>query len=551
TLSVRNAKAESQRGVIYSVAPGMRDAGIIWAGTDDGLLWVTRDGGGHWTNVTPPGLSPWSKVTQIAASAFDDETAYASVSRFRIDDLRPYIYRTRDGGRSWQPIVAGLPASPVNAVREDPVRKGLLYAGTETGVWTSFDDGDHWQTLQRNLPHTSVRDLIVHQGDLIVATHGRGFWILDDLSPLRQFTPAGATASAFLFRPSVALRVRPSLNTDTPLPADEPAGENPPDGAVIDYSLGWSASGPVTLEILDGFGRVARRYASTDVPWITDAELQTQTIPTYWVKMPETLQGSAGMHRWVWDLHYEAPLSVEHQYQISAVPHRTPRTPQGPWAVPGTYSVRLTANGKTLTTPLTVKMDPRVTTPPAGIAQMFELQTRLAGMLSRSSTAVLKAGSLTRQLDRLGEVGGKVGSLKASMSSFREQLTLLLDDPKKVTSEAARETAEETARRVAAPAKSPEQSKPPEPKPPVTLSGVESALASLYEMIDRTDATPTAAQVEAVSSTAVQFDDAIKRWDTFESTAIPRLNLELQQYHLEPLRPIAETPPMEGGEHEE
>src|SRR5207248_8044483 len=205
------------------------------AGTQDRLVWGTDGGGVHWTHGTPPQLTPWSKVTQIDASHFDGDSAYASVSRFRIDDLRPYIYRTHDGGKTWQFIVTNLPDSPVDTVREDPVRKGLLFAGTETGVWVSFDDGDHWQSLQLNLPHTSMRDVVIHGNDLIVATHGRSFWILDDITPLRQVTADVIQRNAVLFNPAEAVRVRRSLNTDTPLPADEPAGENPPNGAIIDY----------------------------------------------------------------------------------------------------------------------------------------------------------------------------------------------------------------------------------------------------------------------------------------------------------------------------
>src|SRR5262249_5467485 len=213
--------AERQRRVIYALAPSPLDAGRRRAGTDAGLVWLTEDGGGHWSNITPPGLTPWSKVTQIEASHFDADSAYVSVSRMRIDDLRPYAYRTRDRGRTWQPIVTGLPDSPVNAVREDPQRKGLLFAATETAVWVSFDDGDHWQSLQLNLPHTSMRDLLIHEDDLIVATHGRSIWILDDISRLRQ--SAGALPKAAeLLRPAAAYRVRRSTWTDTPLPPDQP-----------------------------------------------------------------------------------------------------------------------------------------------------------------------------------------------------------------------------------------------------------------------------------------------------------------------------------------
>ncbi|HEV2232038.1 MAG TPA: glycoside hydrolase, partial [Terriglobia bacterium] len=271
-LAASDKNADKQRGVIYALAPSFKNVNTIWAGTDEGLIWITRDGGKKWKNITPPQLTPWSKVTQITASHFDDVTAYASVSRFRIDDLHPQIFRTHDGGTTWQSITNGLPNNaPVDTVREDPVRKGLLYAGTETSVWVSFDDGGHWQSLQLNLPHSSMRDLWIHDNDLIVATHGRSFWILDDLTPLRQITETVAKSEAYLFKPEPAYRIKRDTYTDTPLPPDEPTGQNPPDGAVLNYFLAAPASGPVTLEILDAQGKLVRRFSSADQPEVSEA----------------------------------------------------------------------------------------------------------------------------------------------------------------------------------------------------------------------------------------------------------------------------------------
>ncbi len=243
TLADKDPYARKARGAIYAIAPSFQNVNTVWVGTDDGLIWLTRDGGKNWNNVTPPDVTPWSKVTQLVASHFDDETAYASVSRLRVDDLHPYIYRTHDGGKTWKLITTGLPDNaPVNTVREDPVRKGLLFAGTETAVWVSFDDGGHWQSLQQNLPHTSMRDLWIHDNDLMVGTHGRSIWILDDITPLRQITASVERSSATLFKPEPAVRVRRDTNTDTPLPPDEPVGQNPPDGAIIDYYLSRPAT---------------------------------------------------------------------------------------------------------------------------------------------------------------------------------------------------------------------------------------------------------------------------------------------------------------------
>jgi hypothetical protein len=233
------------------------------------------------------------------------------------------IAPTKDAA-TWQAITTGLPDdSPVNTVREDPVRKGLLFAGTETAVWMSNDDGDHWRSLQYNLPHTSMRDLAIHDNDLIVATHGRSFWVLDDISVLRQLDGVKAQSGPALFKPGEAYRVRRSAYTDTPMPPDEPAGENPPDGAVIDYSLPASIEGAVTLEILDAKNNVVRRYSSTDKPELTQEEMEKQLIPLHWLRMPRILPGTAGMHRWVWDLRSTTPTATRHEYPISAVPHDT------------------------------------------------------------------------------------------------------------------------------------------------------------------------------------------------------------------------------------
>ncbi len=253
---------DQRRGVIYSLAASYKNTQTIWAGTDDGLVWITRDGGKNWAQITPPGLTPWSKIAQIDASRFNDDTAYVAVNRERIDDMKPYAFRTHDGGKTWQSISEGLDA-PVNAVRADPVQPGLLYAATETGVWASFDDGGHWHPLEYNLPHTSMRDLLVKDDDLVVATHGRSFWVLDDVAPLREMAAQQGGQLPVLFKPADAWRVRRSEYTDTPMPPDEPMGKNPPDGALIDYDLPAAAQS-VTLQILDSDGKVLRTYTSHD-----------------------------------------------------------------------------------------------------------------------------------------------------------------------------------------------------------------------------------------------------------------------------------------------
>ncbi|HEV8410917.1 MAG TPA: glycosyl hydrolase, partial [Gemmatimonadaceae bacterium] len=245
SAAANNLGGGARRGVIYAIAPSRTADRELWVGTDDGLIWRSRDEGAHWDNVTPKALTAWSKVGIIDASPFDADSAYVAIDRHRLDDFKPYVYRTHDGGKTWQQGAAGIPeGSFVNAVRADPVRRGLLYAGTEKGVYVSFDDGAHWQSLQKNLPVTSVRDLQVHDNDLVIATHGRGFWILDDIAALRQVNADAAAASAWLFAPSDAVRVRRPEFTGTPMPKDEPMAADPPDGAYIDYVLKAAPKAP-------------------------------------------------------------------------------------------------------------------------------------------------------------------------------------------------------------------------------------------------------------------------------------------------------------------
>ena len=380
---------QRRRGVIYTVAPSPLDGNLIWAGTDDGLIHITRDGGKSWTNVTPPALTAWSKVSLIEASPFDAGAAYAAINRIRLDDLRPHIYRTRDFGATWTEIVNGLPDNePVNAVREDPRERGLLFAATERGVYVSFSDGDLWQPLRFNLPATSVRDIVIHGDDLVAATHGRGFWILDDITPLRQAASAEAAAVAYLYAPRVAFRVRRDQNTDTPLPPEEPAAKNPPDGAVIDFWLKDAPRGSVTLEFLSPSGAVLRRFSSTDAISPTPAELAKQmTVPLFWARIPKPLPAQTGTHRFVWDLHMAPPDSIEHDFPISAIPGDTPRQPQGPLVVPGSYTVRLTVNGRSYERPLTIEMDPRLRVSASALEAEFTLASRLSRLITADTAA--------------------------------------------------------------------------------------------------------------------------------------------------------------------
>ena len=345
-----DAPKDVRRGVIYTIAPSPLKAQTVWVGTDDGLIHLTNDDGKTWSNVTPPELTAWSKVVMMDASHFDVNEAFAAVDRHRLTDNEPYIYRTKDAGKTWRRITDGLPKGVyLLTVKEDTERKGLLFAGTELGVFVSFNDGDNWQPLQLNLPPTSMRDLVIHGDDLIVATHGRGFWVLDDITPLRQITAEIAQSNAFLFNPAVALVIPQPSENGTPQPRDEPLAANPPFGAIIDYYLGKNSAGAVSLEIFNPAGESIRRYASDDknVPVNPD----TLDIPAFWVKTPPTLSAQAGMHRWVWDLRPAPPVNNGagggFRRGVAAV-------------LPGIYTVKLTVGGQSYTQLLTVKPDPRL-----------------------------------------------------------------------------------------------------------------------------------------------------------------------------------------------
>lgn len=363
------------RAVIYAIAPSPVVKGTVWTGSDFGLIHVTRDEGKTWQNVTPPGMGPWSRVTAIEASHFDAAEAWASADRHRMEDYRPYIYRTRDSGRTWTAITAGLsePAY-VNSVREDPRRKGLLYAATELGPEVSFDDGDHWQSLQLNLPTVSVRDVTVHGDDVAIATFGRGFWILDSMPVLRQVGADTAAEAAVLFRPGDAVRVNPEPFFGTPVSPDDPQGKNPPDGAVIDFYL--RDAGAATIEILDESGGLVRKFDTRDAARVR----KPSKIAEGWYPPEARVAGRAGMNRLVWDLHYPAHSTSEDD--------ELGRAPRGPWARPGAYTVRLTAAGRAVTQGLRVLPDPRSKASPEEVQKQYELSMAIWKDMGRAMEAL-------------------------------------------------------------------------------------------------------------------------------------------------------------------
>jgi photosystem II stability/assembly factor-like uncharacterized protein len=387
-------KAMPRRGVIYTVAPSYKDINTIWCGTDDGLIHVTRDGGKTWKNVTPPEITSWSKVSLIDASRTDANTAYAAVNRIRMDDMRPHIYKTNDGGKTWKEIVNGLPNVPINAVREDPVVKGMLYAGSERAVYVSFNEGEFWLPLRLNMPATSIRDLVIKDNDIVVGTHGRSFWILDDISALRSLWMVYNSLDSrsleeltMLHKPATAYRVRWNMYTDTPVPQEEPSGQNPPDGAVIDYYLPQNAT-EVSIEIMDK-GKLVRRFSSKDTMY----KIGNVNYPLYWVRPQQILSGAKGAHRFVWDLHYE-PLNLAPAFPIAAIYGNTAPRSTSPWVMPGQYTVRLVVDGTPYLQSLAIKMDPRVNTSMQDLQvqhdlslQAYKARKEILGMLHAAPQA--------------------------------------------------------------------------------------------------------------------------------------------------------------------
>jgi photosystem II stability/assembly factor-like uncharacterized protein len=501
--------------VIYTIGPSYRDINRIWIGTDDGVIATTADGGVHWSNVTPPQLSSFMKVFIIDPGRFDPLTAYAAVNTLRLDDMNPHIYRTHDGGTSWTEIVNGIPGgAPVSVVREDPKQKGLLFAGSETQVYVSFDDGDHWQSLRLNMAPSSVRDLIIKDDDLVVGTHGRGIWILDNITPLRQIAPLGsakasaertsATPSAerdFLFKPQVAWRVRWNMNTDTPLPPDEPAAPNPPDGAIIDYYLASPAPGPVVLEIFGADGRRVRKYSSDDTVFRPDPA--TIQIPPYWYRSLAPISKEAGMHRVTWDMHYQPldPATASGQAEtqrlggpnlpIAAVGRNTVPNPTTPWVNPGAYTVKLTVGGRTYAQPLTVKLDPRVKTPLLALQQIYTLSKAMYYGAIDVQQVEQRAKALREQVARVTPQAS--GPAADALAALDKQLE--------------------------------------------TITGAGSGVVRLMNSLTEADVQPTSVQLSAIARARAAASQAIVRWASLKNVDVPAVNRRLTQAGLTPLAP--------------
>jgi len=485
-----------RKGVVFAIAPSPTADGVLWAGTDDGLIWRTSDDGAHWQNVTPAALGDWSKVATIEASPFDADSAYAAIDRHRLDDFHPHILRTHDAGKTWSAIVKGIPDDQaVNVVRADPARKGLLYAGTERSVYVSFDDGASWQSLKQNLPPTSVRDITVHDPDIVIATHGRGFWILDDVAPLRQAQASVPKSGVWLFAPSPAVRQRRPDFLGTPLPKDEPVAANPPDGAYFDYWLKAEANAPLTLEIHDAQGALVRSYSSADAqPPVDPAKLD---IAPEWVRHKSALSLAPGMHRFVWPLRY-ATADDAHA--------------DGVWAPPGEYSVTLRAGGKTRTQNFSVRPDPRIVLAPAVYAQQFELARRIETLRGPIKSAGDGAGKLLEQVAERRH--GADPAVAAALDAYADHLRAL------------------TGTRASA---NPHNAWAYPPAHTETLRLVGEWLDKLQQAVDGVDAEPSPDARRGIDAVAALVDVCTAKWKTLSGAELEALNVQLASHGAKPL----------------
>ncbi|MBL0055451.1 MAG: glycoside hydrolase [Chitinophagaceae bacterium] len=485
-------KKMPRRGVIYTVAPSYVDINTIWCGTDDGLIHVTRDGGKTWTNVTPPAVTSWSKVSLMDASHFDANTAYAAVNCIRLDDQRPHIYKTTDGGKTWTEITNGLPNDPINVVKEDPKIRGLLFAGSERAVHVSFDDGANWQSLRLNMPATSIRDLVIKDDDLVIGTHGRSFWILDDITPLRQINKIPAGSPAILYKPQNAYRVRWSMYPDTPLPQEEPAGQNPPDGAIINYYLDKKAN-ELSLEILDENGTLIRKYTNRDTLYT----IPDVNIPLYWIRPQEILSAGPGSHRFLWDMHYN-PLNIPPSYPISATYRNTAPNETAPWVLPGRFIARLTVDGKAYNQSFEVKMDPRVLTSDEELEAIRNLAYICYDGRKRCMDILAQIKTYRNKIKELGAKASN--NLAAKLKETDEHLDLL------------------------------ENSRPGNPDR--GFKRMNNDLATLFNIINESDLRMTSQTTDAAVKAKMDLELLLIKWNEVSRKEIPELNQLLKKEKL-------------------
>jgi photosystem II stability/assembly factor-like uncharacterized protein len=516
--------AGARGGAIESMSASTAAAGTIWVGTNNGLIQVTRVQGVKWEDVSITGLPNGARadISAIEASHHDPAAAYAAVDCHTVGDYRPYLYRTRDYGRTWTPIVDGLAVdepsgSFARVIRADTKKSGLLFAGTESAVYVSFDDGDHWQSLMLNLPNTSYRDMTIHGADLVAATYGRGIWILDDISPLRQMTPALAAEPAYLFQPAPAIRVRRSVNGDTPFPPEVPHALNPPLGAIIDYLLAAKPAGTITLEILDAAGAVVRHLSSAPIPPLPDPP---PAVPDYWLEKPKPMPVEAGLNRISWNLRYDAPPAFTHNYAqvMGAVPGDTPATPEGPLAPPGVYTLKLGADGRTYSRKLTVTNDPRSPATAADLQAQHELQMRLYDGIRQAWDAYQQVAAMRLAVAAIPR-SGLSAEAAAAVTAFDAKLAALAGSPGSGRGRGAGGFG------------GPGGGTPPPPN----FAGLNASLVRQLDTLDYGDLAPTEAMLKAGASGAADLRTALNGWRSLNLKDLADFNVLLIKNNVKPI----------------
>ncbi|HEX7325745.1 MAG TPA: hypothetical protein VF292_10400 [Rhodanobacteraceae bacterium] len=505
-----SAAKPTDRGVVYALAPSPLNKDLIWAGTDDGLIWVTHDGGKHWDNVTPPQMKPFWRVFSLEASHFNPNEAYAAINTMWLNQMRPELFRTEDGGKHWTEIDNGItPDAATNVIRQDPKVRDLLFAGTETQTWVSFDNGDHWQSLRLNMPAVSVRDLAIYHDDLIAATHGRGYQVLDDITPLEQIDAKVASAPVTLYKPEPAIRVRFDMNPPTPWRM--PALPNPPPGAIIDYYLARNAQGPVAMAVYTAAGKLVRHWSSADPQ--KPLNPATLDVPDWWPRPPMNLSTDAGMHRFVWNMHYQPmPGAMQYLDMDQAVKHNTPITPSSPWVMPGNYVVKLTVDGKTYAQPLTVTMDPRVKTPLAGLQPQFDASMQAYDEAMTASRALGQARNLEAQVAKRKST--------PALAAYAKQLEAI--------------TGPKTNSRFAFFFH----------RGPPNLGSIGGTLQMLMARMQHADVPPTVADMTALSQTSDQLKAMLAKWTALKGQPLADLNRELEAGRQPALKLVRATAPL-------
>ena len=502
-------------GAIESMSGSTVAAGTLWIGTNNGLIKVTRDGGKTWQDASIPDIpnAARAEVLTVDASHFEASTAYAVIDLHRIGDYTPYVYRTHDYGKTWTRIVDGLATNQpsgsfARVIRNDTKKKGLLFAGTESGMYVSFDDGDHWQSLMQNLPTTSYRDIAIKDNDLVVATYGRGFWAIDDYSMLRQVSSTIASETSHLFKPGDAMRVRRNVGADTPFPPEFPHALNPIEGVALDYWLASTPSREITLDVLDSSGALVRHLSSAPIAPVTEAARPPH--PNFWVATPTPLQTRAGTNRAHWDLRYDAPPAFSHSFEINANPGLTPASPEGPLAIAGVYTIKLTADGRSSTQTVAVRNDPHAPASPAAMSAQHALQMKIYAGIKTAYTGHTLAVALQTALRAVpAGAQSEPGDASARAAALAAQLDTIvgLDAGRGRGGGGGRGRGQ---------------------TPPPNFRAINGALVGQLNAQDNGDMAPTTSALAAFSTTCKELRTVVTAWERLSGAELTAVNALLK-----------------------